>query len=927
MATTIEELQILLKCDATQAQAALESLQTAVDKTVKKMTSGTSGESKSSPITRVAEQAEQADKKISSTFSSKKMGGLREFFRGIKEGWADAKKESEAAFTPPKDTTRGMKAADALAYTPPSFAAPPAETRGMKASDAIAAINNYNTAQNEAANSSKDTGEAAKGIEETGKAADNAAPKVDKYSKSVKNAGSSSSFFGRMSKAAHSLFSKFGSSFKKHEGFLSKFGKTLKRVIMRMMAMGLVRGVIRGFTQGLQMLAKASPAAAEQFGRFTAMTKAVKAALGSAALAVLNAFASVLYNVASAAVTAANAVARFFGALGGGKYFAVSMADGFDNLSDSMSGAGGAAKGMLADFDELNVIGQQGGGGGGNSMSIGNATVSEQDASSIFADLIKNDEFEKAGEYINKKLGEIADKISNWFTELGKKNYGTKFAQFLNGIFSDPTAFEKAGKAVGNGINTVFDTIYNFLSNFDAAKAAQSLARGLNSLVKQIDFGKIGTSFGTGINTIFSLIYNFFTTFDFRGLAVQLGTMLSNAINTINWDGIGETIITILFNLINFLLDFVLNVDWGGLVRGVIDVIVSALENLFSNPRRLIAMILKLNATIGDLVISLVGGLVAGILDILGLDRLGDKVRSAFDSVHTAIKDGCAIWDEWAAAADTASENVGNSVDTAASNSSTAFSTMNGVLDGASAKWNGFAGAVDGASQSVDNYVEAVNDKIDVDVFDEDGTQRLTNCIQRQKRIIDNTADSTIFIRGKVDELADSEYTLSGRLKSTQDGFSNFTGLLDEAKDGVDGLRDSINKIPTSKTTSYTFKANVEATASGSSTATVNKPNINVNLTMASGGIAYGETLARIGEYPNAHTNPEVVAPLNKLQGILEKANGGNKANSADVKRQNELLTEQNRLLRIIAQKEIKLSPSPELGQVVTKATALYGAV
>ena len=40
---------------------------------------------------------------------------------------------------------------------------------------------------------------------------------------------------------------------------------------------------------------------------------------------------------------------------------------------------------------------------------------------------------------------------------------------------------------------------------------------------------------------------------------------------------------------------------------------------------------------------------------------------------------------------------------------------------------------------------------------------------------------------------------------------------------------------------------------------------------LAKGGIAYGETLATIGEYPGARSNPEVVAPLDKLQNILTK--------------------------------------------------------
>lgn len=38
---------------------------------------------------------------------------------------------------------------------------------------------------------------------------------------------------------------------------------------------------------------------------------------------------------------------------------------------------------------------------------------------------------------------------------------------------------------------------------------------------------------------------------------------------------------------------------------------------------------------------------------------------------------------------------------------------------------------------------------------------------------------------------------------------------------------------------------------------------------MASGGIAYGPTLTMVGEYSGASTNPEVVAPLNKLMQIM----------------------------------------------------------
>ena len=41
----------------------------------------------------------------------------------------------------------------------------------------------------------------------------------------------------------------------------------------------------------------------------------------------------------------------------------------------------------------------------------------------------------------------------------------------------------------------------------------------------------------------------------------------------------------------------------------------------------------------------------------------------------------------------------------------------------------------------------------------------------------------------------------------------------------------------------------------------------------AAGGVAFGPTVGMFGEYANARTNPEVVAPLDKLKGLI---GGGN---------------------------------------------------
>lgn len=50
----------------------------------------------------------------------------------------------------------------------------------------------------------------------------------------------------------------------------------------------------------------------------------------------------------------------------------------------------------------------------------------------------------------------------------------------------------------------------------------------------------------------------------------------------------------------------------------------------------------------------------------------------------------------------------------------------------------------------------------------------------------------------------------------------------------------------------------------------------------AAGGIVSGPTMGLMGEYPGAKSNPEVIAPLNKLQGMMDQSNSGGGAMSGE---------------------------------------------
>jgi len=84
------------------------------------------------------------------------------------------------------------------------------------------------------------------------------------------------------------------------------------------------------------------------------------------------------------------------------------------------------------------------------------------------------------------------------------------------------------------------------------------------------------------------------------------------------------------------------------------------------------------------------------------------------------------------------------------------------------------------------------------------------------------------------------------------------------------------------------------------------------------GGLAYGDTLARVGDYANSSSNPEVISPLNKLQSLTN--------NNATSQEQIELLKQQNALLQQILSKDTSINVDGKiLAKTVNKANSKIG--
>lgn len=193
-----------------------------------------------------------------------------------------------------------------------------------------------------------------------------------------------------------------GESAKRSSKGLGKFVESLKRIALYRFIRFILKEITTAIKEGIQNLAQYSKAiggidasrANATMSQFASIGMQVKNTIGAAVMPVLNALMPVIQTLANWFIIAANAVNQFFAAITGAstwtkaKKYAVDYAEGLDKASGSAK----KLKGMLAGFDELNVIQSKTGGGGGGAGGLD-----------------YGDMFEETG--ISGKIAEIADKI------------------------------------------------------------------------------------------------------------------------------------------------------------------------------------------------------------------------------------------------------------------------------------------------------------------------------------------------------------------------------------------------------------------------------------------------------------------------------------------------------------------------------------
>lgn len=210
------------------------------------------------------------------------------------------------------------------------------------------------------------------------------------------------------------------------------------------------------------------------------------------------------------------------------------------------------------------------------------------------------------------------------------------------------------------------------------------------------------------------------------------------------------------------------------------------------------------------------------------------------------------------------------------------FSTVRGGLFGWADNTNAYLGKnLMATVEMVESYTTALTNKgWNFTAALEHVSQTVASTMQRfDQQVSQFLADSIVAAADALGPVIAGDLGFGGLMKAILTQFANFLKNI-----GAQLIEFGI-MIIAFKTTLKSVLANPWAaigvgaamvTAAAIMTALINKSAQDSVPALATGGLAYGKTLALVGDNPNAIADPEVIAPLSKLQAMLPSGGGQN---------------------------------------------------
>lgn len=411
--------------------------------------------------------------------------------------------------------------------------------------------------------------------------------------------------FKRLGNALKNVFSRGGVGSQLTLGNILKLGVGL-------LGLRAILGKLKGAAEeGFGNLLKYDTGLAGMVNNFKASLETLKNSLGAAFAPIASVVLPILTRLINALSQAISYVGMFIASLTGQKTFKRAVAqqgaaaDAANATADAYDNAAEAAKKekkTIASFDELHILdqnedsGSKGRAGGGPGGAAG-AAFEDVPIDSKIDDLAKKlkemwdlADFTELGKRLGEGLKNLLDsipwdKIKDVAARLGKS-----LATFLNGFLEVPGLFFTIGRTIAEAINTLFEFLYAFVSNFHWDSLGYAIRDGILGILYNLDweliyatFAQAGLGLGTAIDAAFNnpeiwtaifeglshqwealllFIYNLITTPDWAGIAQNIGIGLNAGVAAFPWDLLASTLAAALNMVFTFAYHFLTTFDF-----------------------------------------------------------------------------------------------------------------------------------------------------------------------------------------------------------------------------------------------------------------------------------------------------------------------------------------------------------------------------
>ena len=673
----------------------------------------------------------------------------------------------------------------------------------------------------------------------------------------------------------------------------SKMGKAVTKILSRMIIWRSINALIMGTTEGMNNMVQASSKANAAMSQLQSGFTYVKNSIAAMLLPALQSILPVINKIIQAVAGLFNMLGALFAKFRGDSTFtkAVYVQQDYAKSLNKSNKAAKDLKGTLAGFDQINLIQQQkdsGGTGGADTSGMFKETSVE---SMLPTDVSK---------WMDKLKAAI--KAGDW------KGVGTVIAQGLNTAVSQLNGWiDKLRPKILKTVQDIVEAVNGFIENFNFRKLGNTLANGFNlamkvvaKWLKGIKWSDLGKGIGDFIN---GFVEDWDATATADVIEAKIGSVLdflTGIIETTNWNEVSSK-----------LQEMLENIDWESIAEKAWRLLIAALkakQKIFYGINKGLGQSNEKMDILNDGKHDKIqlGGTVS-------LETKDDETKNLINwwektntdqwktlRVDTAIsqKNSTGDWDktvEWWKNLKPENEKQ--------IRLNTEGATLS--LDNLREEWNSFKEwwANTGIAKW---FEEKVQPWLTKEKWAEAGEGMKEGIGEKWEAVVEwwNTLGIVKWFRENVEPWFTKE-----KWTSAMDGVE--LAFKDVFKKAINAAISLMNKLI--NWVNEKMHITIDPLVIGGKTifAGVDKQLFTLKTIplLAQGGLAYGDTLARVGEYANAKNNPEVIAPLDKLQSIM----GG--LNDKDAQT---IIA----LLKRIADKdmEIALYPSAKLGRIVNQS-------